>query len=106
MRLSESEVWLLIGAMALITWTIKGVGPALVGGRELPRWSSGLIAMLAPALVAALVATSVLADGSRLALGADTVGIAVATVLLVQRVPVVVVCGVAVLVTALLRWIA
>ncbi len=46
---------------------------------------------------------SVFAEGQHLSLGADTVGVGVATVLLVLRVPLVVVCVVAVLVTVALR---
>ena len=103
MKLSEGEVWLLIGALVLITAAIKAVGPVFVGGRELPGWFSGVVALMAPALLAALVVTSVLADGKRLAVGADTVGVAVATVLLLFRVPLVVVCGAAMLVTVALR---
>jgi branched-subunit amino acid transport protein len=103
--LSEQEVWLLIGALVLMTAAIKAIGPALVGGRELPAWSAGVIALLAPALLTALVVTAVFADGRRLAVGADTAGVAVATVLLIRRAPLVLVCAVAVLVTAGLRWL-
>jgi len=105
MRLDEGEVWLLIGALVLMTATIKAIGPALVGGRDLPAWTTGVIALLAPALLAALVATAIFAHGQRLAVGADTAGVAVATVLLLRRVPLVVVCVVALLVTAGLRWL-
>jgi hypothetical protein len=48
----------------------------------------------------------VLADGQRLDVGAHTAGAAVAAVLIVRRVPLVLVCAVAMLVTAGLRWIA
>ena len=103
MSLSEGEVWLLIGALVLVTAATKAVGPVFVGGRELPAWFSGVVALMAPALLAALVVTSVFADGSRLAVGADAVGVAAATVLLLLRVPLVVVCMVAMLVTVALR---
>lgn len=105
MTLSEQEVWLLIGALVLMTAAMKAIGPALVGGRDLPAWSAGVIALLAPALLTALVVTAVFADGQRLALGADTAGVAVAAVLLIRRTPLVLVCAVAVLVTAGLRWL-
>jgi branched-subunit amino acid transport protein len=101
--LGEEQVWVLIGALVLITAATKAIGPVFVGGRELPAWCTGVIALMAPALLAALVATSVFADGQHLSLGADTVGVGVATVLLVLRVPLVVVCVVAVLVTVALR---
>ena len=58
---------------------------------------------MAPALLAALVATAVFADGQRLGVGVDTIGVAVATVLLVLRAPLVLVCAVAMVVTAALR---
>ncbi len=103
MNLTETEVWVLIVALIAITAGTKAVGPALIGGRELPGWASGVIAMMSPALLTALVVTSVLADGQRLAVGADTVGVAVAGVLLYLKVPLVVASIAAVAVTAGLR---
>lgn len=103
MTLGEGQLWLVIGALALITAALKAAGPALVGGRDLPRWANGVIAAMAPALLAALVATAVLSDGDRWSAGADTVGVGVAAALLLLRVPLVVCAGVAVVVTALLR---
>jgi hypothetical protein len=101
--LSEGQVWLLIGALVLMTAGTKAIGPALVGGRPLPRWFSGVSALLAPALLTALVVTAVFADGRRLAVGADTAAVAVGAVLMVFRVPLVLACVVAVLVAAGLR---
>jgi branched-subunit amino acid transport protein len=101
--LSENEVWLLIAALAVMAFLVKGIGPALVGGRALPRWASRVIALLAPALLTALVLTSVLSDGRRLTAGADTVGVAVAGCLLLLRAPLLVACLAAVVVTATLR---
>lgn len=106
MTLSEPQVWVLIGALTLMGLLVKGVGPALVGGRALPRWASGVIAVMAPALLTALVLTAVLTDGRRLTAGADTVGVAVAAVLLLRRVPLLVACLAAVVVTAGLRLLA
>jgi hypothetical protein len=102
-NLTEGEVWLLIGALVVMTAALKAVGPVFIGGRELPAWFSGVVALMAPALLAALVVTSVFADGKHLGVGADTVGVAVAAVLLLFRVPLVAVCGVAMLVTVALR---
>jgi len=101
--MSTATAWTLIGACAVITAAIKAAGPIALGGRELPAWFSGVVALMAPALLAALVATAVFADGPRLAVGADTVGVAVAAVLLIFRVPLVLVSVVAVLVTVALR---
>jgi len=61
---------------AVITFAIKAAGPVALGGRELPTWFTSVVVLLAPALLAALVATQALADGDKLAIGADTVGVA------------------------------
>lgn len=64
-----------IGGCALVTAAIKAAGPIALGGRELPARFTAVIVLLAPALLAALVVTETLADGDRLAIGADTVGV-------------------------------
>ena len=61
---------------AVITLAIKAAGPVALGGRELPTWFTSVVVLLAPALLAALVATQALADGDKLAIGADTAGVA------------------------------
>ncbi|MDO9455364.1 AzlD domain-containing protein [Nocardioides sp.] len=103
MRLSEGQVWVLIIALVTMATLMKAAGPAIVGGRELPRWATGVIAMMAPALLAALVATAVFSDEQRYTVGADTVGVAAGALLLVCRVPLVLSAAVAVGLTALLR---
>jgi branched-subunit amino acid transport protein len=65
----------LIGGCALITFAIKAAGPVALGGRDLPRWFTGVVVLLAPALLSALIVTQALADGDRLAVGADTAGV-------------------------------
>jgi len=96
-------VWITIALVALVTFAIKGVGPAVLGDRELPEAFSRVVLLLAPALLAALVVTSAVADGSRLAIGADTAGVAVAGLLLLRGVGVLPVVLTAATVTALLR---
>jgi branched-subunit amino acid transport protein len=71
-----STTAVVIAGCALVTFAIKAVGPVALGGRELPGWFIGVVGLLAPALLAALVATQALADGERLAVGADTAGVA------------------------------
>jgi branched-subunit amino acid transport protein len=71
-----SSTVLLIGGSAVVTALIKAVGPVALGGRELPERFTGVIALMAPALLAALVVTAALADGDRLAVGPDTAGVA------------------------------
>lgn len=103
MNLSTNEVWVLVLGLTLMTALLKATGPVLVGGRELPRPFLRVVSYAAPPLLTALVVTSVLADGRRLAVGADTVGVLVGTVLLVCRVPLIVAAMAAVVVTAGLR---
>jgi hypothetical protein len=62
-----------------------------------------VVSFAAAPLLTALVVTSVLADGRRIGVGSDTVGVLVGTVLLVCRVPLVVSAAAAVVVTAVLR---
>jgi branched-subunit amino acid transport protein len=66
----------LIAGCALVTAVIKAAGPLALGGRELPERFTGVIALMAPALLAALVVTAALADGDRLTIGPDTAGVA------------------------------
>ena len=66
----------LIGGCAVMTALLKGAGPIALGGRELPPWFSAIVALMAPALFAALVVTQVLADGQDIGVGADTAGVA------------------------------
>ncbi len=70
-----STTAVVIAGCALVTFAIKAVGPVALGGRELPAWFIGVVGLLAPALLAALVATQAFADGDRLAIGADTAGV-------------------------------
>ncbi len=64
-----------IACCALVTFAIKAAGPVALGGRELPARLVGVIVLLAPALLAALVATQALADGDELAIGPETAGV-------------------------------
>jgi branched-subunit amino acid transport protein len=66
----------LIGGCAIVTFAMKAAGPVALGGRELPPWFTGVVVLLAPALLTALIVTQALADGHRLHVGADTVGVA------------------------------
>jgi branched-subunit amino acid transport protein len=60
---------------ALVTFAIKAVGPVALGGRQLPDWFMGVVMLLAPALLTALVVTHALADGEHWKIGADTAGV-------------------------------
>ena len=92
-----------IAGCAAVTWTIKAAGPLALGGRELPLWFTSVVILLAPALFTALVVTQALADGERLAVGADTVGVAAGGLVAWRTGSVIGCVVVAAVVTALLR---
>ena len=96
-------IWLVIVGLAVTTAVIKAVGPVVFGGREPHPAFNRVVSMMAPALLAALVVTSLLADGRRLGAGADSVGVLVAAVLLWRGWSLVLAVVVAVVVTAGLR---
>ena len=99
----RGELWGLIAGCAVVTALIKAIGPMAFGGRELSDRVGGVIALLAPSLLAALIVTQALADGQRLALGGDTAGVALAGVVLWRGGSVLAGVVVAVLATAGLR---
>ena len=65
-----------IAGCCAVTAAIKAVGPIALGGRELPTWFTSVVILLSPALLAALVATQAFAEADRIALDADTAGVA------------------------------
>ena len=101
--MSAGTIWALIGLVAVVTAIIKGFGPVALGHRDLPAWFIDVITLMAPALLAALVVTAALADGDKLAVGADTAGVAVAGAALWRGVNIIVGVVVAASVTAALR---
>lgn len=98
-----SAVWVTIAALALATAAIRGAGPVLVGGRTLPPRMRSVIALLAPALLAALVVTQTLGDDRGIAVDARLAGVAVAGVAIAARRPILVTVLAAAITTALLR---
>lgn len=96
-----SEVWVTVAALAVTTAVIRASGPVLVGGRELHPRLFGVIALLAPALLAALVVTQTFGepDGA-LVVDERAAGLAAAGAALALRAPVVPVIVIAAAVTA------
>jgi len=98
-----TTLWIAIVAVALASATIKAAGPVLVGGRELPRRAVSVIALLAPALLAALVVTQTFGGDRHLVLDERAVGVGVAAVALALRAPVLLAVALAAVSTALVR---
>jgi branched-subunit amino acid transport protein len=100
---SAATTWALIGGCAVITAALKAAGPVMLGGRALPAWFTSIVALMGPALFAALVVTQVLADGRDLGVGADTAGVALAGVAAWRGASVITVVCVAAVTAAALR---
>jgi branched-subunit amino acid transport protein len=98
-----SALWVAIVAVTMATVAIKAAGPILAGGRELPARVNDVIALLTPALLAALVVTETFGEDGHLALDERALGVGVAAVALALRAPVLLAVVLAALVTALAR---
>ena len=96
-------LWVVIVAVALASAAIKAAGPVLVGGRDLPPRAVSVIALLAPALLAALVVTETFGEVQHLVLVERAIGVAVAGIALALRAPVLLAVALAAATTALVR---
>jgi branched-subunit amino acid transport protein len=101
-----SEIWIVVLAVGALTIALKAAGPVLLGGRDLPAAVLSVVVLLAPAILAALVAVSIFGDDRDLVLDARLVGLLAAVAALVLRAPILVVVLAAALATALTRAIA
>jgi branched-subunit amino acid transport protein len=98
-----SEVWIVIAAVGVATVALKSVGPVLLGGKPLPQHLTGVVALLAPALLAALVVTQAVGGDEEIVLDARLAGLAAAVVAILLRAPLLVVVLAAAAGTALVR---
>jgi hypothetical protein len=100
------EAWLLIAIVGACTIALKALGPLVIGGRALPRPVLGVVALLAPTLLAALIVTQAFADGRHLVFDARAAGLGAALVAVALRAPVLVVVVLAAAIAALTRAVA
>jgi branched-subunit amino acid transport protein len=106
MEVGVTSIWLVVALSGAATMLIKATGPVLLGGRELPPRVVGVVGLLAPAVLAALVVTSVFADDRDLVVDSRLVGIAAGAAAVVARAPLIVTIVVAAVATALVRVLA
>jgi len=101
------DAWVTIAVLAVTTVAIRAAGPVLVGGRELHPRLFGVVALLAPALLAALVVVETFghSDGG-LEIDERAAGVAAAGAALALRAPILLVIAIAASVTALARALA
>jgi branched-subunit amino acid transport protein len=90
-----SAAWIAVLVVGAATIAIKAAGPVLAGERELPVGASRVLDLLAPALLAALVATQAFASDESLVLDERGAGLAAAAVAVLLRAPLLVVVVVA-----------
>jgi branched-subunit amino acid transport protein len=98
-----SDAWWTVVLVGSATIAIKGAGPLLMGGKLLPPRIGRVIGLLAPALLAALVAISTFGGERALVLDERALGMAAAAVAIALKAPPLVVVVVAAMVTALAR---
>ena len=98
-----SDVWTAVLLVGAGTIALKASGPVLLGGRTLPDTVARVLEMLAPAMLAALVVTQLVAGDRERVLDESLGGIAAAGVAIALRAPILVTVVVAAVVTALLR---
>jgi branched-subunit amino acid transport protein len=93
----------LVAALAATTWGLRAAGPALLGSRRLPARAARMIALVAPALLAGLVAWQVFARGERVVFDARLAGLAAAAAAVAARLPIPLVLVAAAAATAVAR---
>jgi len=98
-----SDSWTVVVGVGVATIGIKALGPMLLGGRPLPERVTGVVALLSPALLAALVAVNTLGGDQELVLDARVPGVLAAAMAIRLKAPVLIVVVVAAVVTAGIR---
>jgi branched-subunit amino acid transport protein len=97
------NVWLVVAVVGAGTIALKGLAPVLLGRRPLPPRLDAVVALLAPALLAALVITQTVGGEEGIAADARIVGVGAAALAVAVRAPLLVVVVVAAVATALVR---
>jgi branched-subunit amino acid transport protein len=95
--------WLVVAVVAVATIAFKASGPVLVGDRRLPPRVAGVVDVLAPAMLAALVVSQAVGGDGEIVLDERLLGVATGAVAIVLRAPLVVVMTAAAVTAALAR---
>jgi len=98
-----NRVWAVVLVVGAATIALKATGPVLLGDRRLPQRLTGVVALLAPVLLAALVVTQTVGGDGELVLDARLAGVGAAAVAIVLRAPLPLVVVLAAATTALAR---
>ena len=98
-----SSIWVVVAVVGAATVIFKSAGPVLLGGRDLPLRVRSVVALLAPALLAALVVTQAVGGDRRLVFDARLLGLAGAAVAIRLRAPILLVVVLAAVLTGAAR---
>ena len=95
--------WLVIAVVGLGTIVFKASGPVLLGKRELPPRVASVVAVLAPAMLAALVVTQAVGGDREIVLDERLLGLAAGGIAVWLRAPLLAVMVIAAATAALIR---
>lgn len=98
-----AAVWVSVLIVAALSFTIKAVGPAALGHRELPAPMARVITLLAPALLAAFVVVNLAGEHWGEVQWPVVAGVGVAGAARLLRAPMLVAMACGVVAAALLR---
>lgn len=96
-----AEAWTLFALMFVTTVVIRASGPVALGGRELPPRITAVVALLAPALLAALVMSETFrGEGTHLVVDERALGVASAGIVMLTKGSIITALAAAMIVTA------
>ena len=101
-----TAAWIMVGLLTVGTVAIKAAGPLALGGRDLPPRLSGVVARLAPSLLAALVVVDTFGGDRTLVVDETAVGLVAAAAALLAKLPLFAVVVIAAVATATARAVA
>lgn len=80
-----TDAWLTVAVLAVTAAAVRASGPLLVGGRDLPPRLIGVVDLLGPALLTALIMVRTFGADRALEINATLAGVAVAGAILLHR---------------------
>jgi branched-subunit amino acid transport protein len=98
-----SEVWITVIVVGAATMFFKAAGPVVLGGRSLPPRVRGVVELLAPVMLTALVVTQTFGGDETVTIDARVPGVAAGAVAAWRGVPLVPAMVIGASVTALIR---
>jgi branched chain amino acid efflux pump len=98
-----SDVWLTVVVVGVTTMLFKAAGPVVLGKRALPPRMRGVVDLLAPVMLTALVVSQTFASGEAIAVDARVPGVLVGGVAVLRGLPLVPAMALGAAVSATLR---